>query len=497
MITIGYCTKQIDPKFQKYITDSCGIKDVEVIPFENPGTHSLTEAYNIILNKATNDIVVLCHDDIRIKTKKWGRKVVEHFENSDYGVIGVAGTYYYPESGRWWEDNRTMVGCVNHKHPITNKEYSSKYSCLVGDGIIPVVSLDGVFMVVHKKRIKYNFNEDVKGFHFYDVDFTVGNYLEGVKIGCITNIRVLHFSIGQTNDEWEKNRIKFVDRWKNNLPLTNDNIEIFYKNYSVNIKKSPKISIIILSKSANQLLFSCVDSILNKSSYNNYEIVVGDTGSKDEEIKEFRTRYTKENIKLVELGSYHFAKNNNEIVNNHISEDCELLLFCNNDIELINDAISHMVNTYNQNKKSVGTIGARLHYEDNTIQHSGISAHVDEEKNIFLSHFGLKQRYLYYENNLNVIGNTAAFLMINKNLFLNIDKFSENYEECFEDVDLNIKTINANKSNIYVGDAVLYHHESKTRNTLPDKEERMSRDLVKIKKFIYESPKSYNLLIKT
>ena len=108
MITIGYCTKNIDPKFQDYISNSCGIKNVEVIPFENPGTHSLTEAYNIILNKASNDIVILCHDDIRVKTKKWGQKIINHFSNTDYGIIGVAGTYYYPESGRWWENPQTM-----------------------------------------------------------------------------------------------------------------------------------------------------------------------------------------------------------------------------------------------------------------------------------------------------------------------------------------------------------------------------------------------------
>jgi GT2 family glycosyltransferase len=496
MITIGYCTKQIDPKFQDYISKSCGIKDVEVIPFENPGTHSLTEAYNIILNKASNDIVVLCHDDIRVKTKKWGQKILDHFSNTDYGIIGVAGTYYYPKSGRWWENSRTMVGCVNHKHPQTNKEFTSKYSCLVGDNIIPVVSIDGLFMVVHKERIKYNFNEDVKGFHFYDVDFSIGNYLKGVKIGCITNVRLLHYSVGQTNEEWEKNRTQFVDRWKDNLPITNEEIGIFYKDYTVNLKKTPKISIIILSKSANELLFSCIDSILNKSNYTNYEIIVGDTGSKDEEIDEFKNKYTQDNIKLVELGSYHFASNNNEIVEKHVSDDTELLLFCNNDIELINDAISHMVNTYNQNKNSVGTIGARLHYEDNTIQHSGIAVYVDKQGHFHLGHIGIKQRYLYHENNLNVVGNTGAFLMINKSLFNVIGMFPTDYEECFEDVHLNLNTLNKNKKNILVGDAVLHHYESKTRNTLEEKNERMQRDLNKIKKIIELNKKSKEYLIR-
>ena len=57
MITIGYCSKKIDPEFREYIEKSCGLHKVEVIAFENPGTHSLSEAYNIILEQSSNDIV--------------------------------------------------------------------------------------------------------------------------------------------------------------------------------------------------------------------------------------------------------------------------------------------------------------------------------------------------------------------------------------------------------------------------------------------------------
>jgi hypothetical protein len=73
-------------------------KSCEVIPFENPGTHSLTEAYNIILEKSSNDIVVLCHDDIYFEKKNWGNKVLKHFKrNPEYGIIGVAGSKYMPK----------------------------------------------------------------------------------------------------------------------------------------------------------------------------------------------------------------------------------------------------------------------------------------------------------------------------------------------------------------------------------------------------------------
>ena len=82
MITIGYSTKKIDLEFRDYIEKSCGIKGVEVIPFENPGTHSLSEVYNILLEKSSNDIVILCHDDIYFEKPNWGNKILKHFKRN-------------------------------------------------------------------------------------------------------------------------------------------------------------------------------------------------------------------------------------------------------------------------------------------------------------------------------------------------------------------------------------------------------------------------------
>ncbi len=218
MITIGYSTKKIDPEFRDYIEKSCGIRGVEVIPFENPGTHSLTEAYNIILEKSSNDIVVLCHDDIYFEKKNWGNKVLKHFKrNPDYGILGVAGSTKLPKSAKWWEDPKKMRGIVNHEHE--GKKWTSKYSTSLGNRIEDVVLVDGLFMVLNKNNIKKPFNEEVKGFHMYDVDFCFRNYIEDVKIAVLYDIRITHLSIGQTNEQWEKNREQFSDTYKEHLPL--------------------------------------------------------------------------------------------------------------------------------------------------------------------------------------------------------------------------------------------------------------------------------------
>ena len=218
MITIGFSTRSIDNDFVKMLTKTSGVPSPEVIPFENNGEYSLTEIYNKILEQSTNDIVVLLHDDVYFDSKNWGQKIINHFKrNDEYGILGLAGTTNMPKSGRWWEDFSKMKGIVNHEHE--GKKWESKYSNNLGNQLDSVVLVDGLFIVINKKKIKQNFNQDIGGFHFYDVDFSFRNFIEGVKIGVMYDVRVTHKSIGQTNEQWEKNREVFAEKYKDVLPV--------------------------------------------------------------------------------------------------------------------------------------------------------------------------------------------------------------------------------------------------------------------------------------
>jgi len=218
MITIGFSTRKIDSEFVNLLKKTCGVSNPQIIPIENEGKYSLPEAYNMILEQATNDIVVLCHDDIYFDSKNWGSKILKHFKRSpEYGILGLAGSTQLPESAKWWEDFSKMKGIVNHEHE--GKKWESKYSTSLGNQIDDVVLVDGLFIVLNKKNIKQRFNEEIKGFHFYDVDFSFRNFIEDVKIGVIYDVRVTHKSIGQTNEQWEQNRIKFAEKHKDLLPV--------------------------------------------------------------------------------------------------------------------------------------------------------------------------------------------------------------------------------------------------------------------------------------
>ena len=168
------------------------------------------------------------------------------------------------------------------------------------------------------------------------------------------------------------------------------------------------------------------------------------------------------NVNLIEYDYYNFAKINNDVVKNHINDDYEFLLFCNNDIKILNNVIYGMLKIFKE-KSKVGTVGARLHFEDNTIQHDGIVFELGSNKNLIVTHANIESYYSYTNGIKDVYGNTAALMMIRKTLFNNVGNFNENYTTCFEDVELNLSCLISGFKNYYDGSLVSYHFESQTR----------------------------------
>jgi hypothetical protein len=217
MITVAYSTRKHNPEFIEYLKKSSGFKKLEVIEKVNNGEKSLAQVYNEVLSESKTDIVLFCHDDIYFETNSWYNKLLKHFEKSDFGIIGMAGTTQMPSSGMWWENRKKMVGIVNHESD--GKKWESKYSESFGNSIMETIVVDGLFIAVDKRKLKKNFNEEFKGFHFYDIPFCFENHIEGVKVGVITNIRITHKSIGQTNEQWEENRKLFETKYAKSLPV--------------------------------------------------------------------------------------------------------------------------------------------------------------------------------------------------------------------------------------------------------------------------------------
>ncbi len=110
MITIGYSTKSSKPSFINHIKETCGLKNVEIIEKINNGEKSLSATYNEILSESSNDIVVLCHDDIIFEKNYWAKRVMEHFDKRpEYGILGFHNCDLIKSSYKWYFDKFNYV----------------------------------------------------------------------------------------------------------------------------------------------------------------------------------------------------------------------------------------------------------------------------------------------------------------------------------------------------------------------------------------------------
>lgn len=274
-ISVVFSTRKIDNDFINHIEKTCIHKGVEILAYENNNEYSLTEIYNRGLNESKADIIVFCHDDIVFETKNWGEKLLKQFEkNPEYGILGVAGTNHIID-GRWWTIKNAMHGTVKHTDGV--KTWTNKYSDSYGNQLKEMVVVDGLFIAVNKTKITKNFNEEFKGFHFYDISFCLDNYISGVKVGLISNILLLHKSVGQTNQTWEDNKKKFESMYSEKLPicLVDENKDIIFD------KELPKVHIHVLCWNEEKIIPYFLKY------YENYvdKIIVYDNKSTDNSVK--------------------------------------------------------------------------------------------------------------------------------------------------------------------------------------------------------------------
>jgi GT2 family glycosyltransferase len=481
MITIIYSThkdKEYNDKFNDHLVLTSGLQWVQVLPYVNHNEYSLSELYNKGIKEAKYDIVVCCHNDIKLE-KNWGKKLLEDFSNNpEYGIIGKAGSCYFPESGVYWERmSQTMVGQVYH-HPDGSKKWLSKYSPKL-PFLIPVVTIDGLFISFDKTKIKHTFDESIGRFHFYDHLFCLPNYLDGVKIGVTSSFEITHQSVGRPNQEFYQSKELFLKKYGDKLPLDLKPEKIYVPEIIEKpIKNIGKMAVIIPTKGKVEMLFDCINSFYQHCNSNLFDVFIADTGSTNEEKEWIKNNILNVgNVKLIEFDYYNFAKINNEVVRDYIGDEYDFLLFCNNDIKLLNNVIYGMLKTFKEKPKT-GTIGCRLHFEDNTIQHDGIMVHHDKNNPsaIGVTHYGLKNYYNYTTGIRIDSGSTGALLGVRKNSFIKSGLFNENYTNCFEDVELNLKLITLNYENVYDGSLVAYHYESQTRNEDPNNIQKLMND---------------------
>lgn len=239
---------------------------------------------------------------------------------------------------------------------------------------------------------------------------------------------------------------------------------------------NPKVSIVIPNKDHIEDLKRCVTSIVEKSTYDNYEIVIVENNSVTEEIFEYYKKL-EENpfIRVITYeGDFNYSKINNLGVS-QTTGDYVLLL--NNDTQVITLDWMEELLMYAQ-RKDVGAVGAKLYYEDNTIQHAGVVLGLGAHRTAGHSHYRVSYNNLGYMGRLcyaqNVMAVTGACLMMRKSLFEQLGGLDESFAVSLNDVDLCIRAWKAGYVNVFTPFAELYHYESVSRG-LDDQGEKAQR----------------------
>ena len=245
----------------------------------------------------------------------------------------------------------------------------------------------------------------------------------------------------------------------------------------------PLISIIIPNKDHIDDLKRCIDSIEEKSSYKNYEFIVVENNSENDETFEFYKKLEEENKKVKVV--YYKGIFNFSLINNFGAEHAsgEYYLLLNNDTSIINgDCFDEMLGYCM--RSDVGIVGARLYFEDDTIQHAGvvvgfggIAGHcfVMQPR----GNTGYCHRIICAQDYSAV---TAACMMVDAKVFKEVNGLSGDLAVAFNDIDFCLRVREAGYLIVYNPYAELYHFESKSRG-LEDTPEKVSRFNSEIDKF--------------
>ena len=254
-----------------------------------------------------------------------------------------------------------------------------------------------------------------------------------------------------------------------------ENLYVYDTRFKIN--RDIKVSIIIPTKDKVDLMKQCINSIEEKTTYKNYEILIMNNNSIETETYLWfeEIQKNKSNIRVIDA-KYDF---NWSKLNNHGIKEArgDVFVFLNNDTMIISeDWLERLAE--NAIREEIGTVGALLLYEDNTIQHSGVvlgmggwADHV--YKGIIPVHIG--SPYVSPVINRNVLASTGACLAISRKTIEKIGDFDENFIICGSDVEISLRAREYGLYNLLNARVKLYHLESKSRDSfIPEIDFKMS-----------------------
>jgi glycosyltransferase involved in cell wall biosynthesis len=248
-------------------------------------------------------------------------------------------------------------------------------------------------------------------------------------------------------------------------------------------EKEPLVSLIIPTRNQVGLLRQCIESIVDKTTYKNYEILVVDNQSDEADTLEyFEVISRAKNIRVLPYDKpFNYSAINNFAVK---EAKGDIIGLVNNDIEVIapewlSEMVSHTL------RKDVGVVGAKLYYPDNSIQHAGVVLGIGATSEPVAGHMFLEYSRHdrgYFDRAVltqNLAAVTAACFLVRKEVFEEVGGLNEkDLTVAFNDVDFCLKVLHAGYRNLWTPYAELYHHESASRGKedTPEKQARFAKE---------------------
>jgi glycosyltransferase involved in cell wall biosynthesis len=240
-----------------------------------------------------------------------------------------------------------------------------------------------------------------------------------------------------------------------------------FRGYSIRyeLKSFGKVSVIIPTRNKSDVLEACVNSLFEKTEYPDFEVILLSNNSDEKRLFQLCDAWKQKYGDRFILKEMNYPFNFSKLMNDGAAlSSGEYLLLLNNDTEIIHaDWMSAMVEQ--AQRKSIGAVGCKLLYPNDTIQHAGVLIGLGGAAGHAFTHIHRDApgyfNYIQSANNYSAV--TAACLMVRKEAYLAVKGFDENFVVEYNDVDFCLRLMDAGLNNIYLPHVELYHYESLTR----------------------------------
>ncbi|WP_194776125.1 glycosyltransferase [Pararhodonellum marinum] len=196
----------------------------EIIAIDNSiDPRGITSVYNQGAKEATFENLLFVHEDVKFNTQDWGKLLVDNLSQKNVGLVGIAGCAYKTRFPTGWishglEYRLIKINLIQH-YKYEKKESLHAFQRIGEEKLARVACVDGVFLATKKKVVEeFPFDESLKGFHGYDIDFAIA-VNQKYEVYVTFEVLVEHFSEGTLNSEWIESTFYINQKWADQLPL--------------------------------------------------------------------------------------------------------------------------------------------------------------------------------------------------------------------------------------------------------------------------------------